>query len=171
MIQRDIQPVDARYPEIGLLLAMLDKTTEKMRAELGKIPDEALVWQPYPNGHSIGAILIHLAACEAGWLHVVAAGDSVPNLETEWMDGKPIDQYEGIWPAPPAKPLSWYRGLQDQVRARTHELIRDLDPDTFCTVTWAPDRECTVRWIIHHNIEHQAYHIGQAVMLNIARQR
>jgi uncharacterized damage-inducible protein DinB len=176
--QRDIPPAKAASSEIGLLLGMLDLTTEKMRQELGEIPDEALVWQPYPNGHSIGAILIHVAACEACWLHEVAAGEivggggeNIADLETEWMGGNPIDQYAGSWPTPPAKSLSWYYGLQDQVRARTHELVRNLDADTYRTVTWRPDRECTVRWIIHCNIEHQAYHLGQAVLLNLARER
>lgn len=172
VIRRDVVEVEARNAEIGLLLGMLDAGTQNARRELGEVAEEAIVWQPYPNGHSIGAILIHLAACEASWLHQVVAGQDVPDLETQWMDGAGIDQYAGIWPAPPAKPLSWYYGLQDEVRVRTRELIGELpDPDVFRTVTWSPDRECTVRWILHHIIEHEAYHIGQAILLSLERDR
>jgi uncharacterized damage-inducible protein DinB len=166
---RDIVPVTAHNAVIGLLLGLLEAGTQNMRRELGDMSEDALVWQPYPNGHSIGAILIHVAACEAGWLHLVAAGQETPmDLEERMMGGPSIDQYAGLWPTPPRRPLAWYYAQHDEIRARTLALVRELpDPEEVRTVVWSPSRSCSVRWILHHVIEHESYHLGQAVLLSL----
>lgn len=170
---RDVVPVEARNDEIGLLLGLLEAGTQNLRRELGEIADEAVIWQPYPNGQSIGALLIHVVACEAWWLHLVAAGQETPmDLEERLMGGFAIDQYEGMWPTPPHQPLSWYYAQHDEIRARTLALVSQLpDPDEVRTVVWSPDRSSTVRWILHQAIGHEAYHLGQAVMLSLMRER
>jgi len=170
---RDAPPVEARSPEIGLLLGLLEAGTQNMRRELGDVDEDALIWQPYPNSHSIGALLIHVTACEAAWLHLVAAGqETALDMEEALMGGSSIDQYEGIWPAPPRNPLSWYYAQHNEVRARTIALVRELpDPDEVRAVAWNPNRTCTVRWIVHHIIEHEAYHLGQAVLLSLMKER
>lgn len=168
---RDVTSLDARHTQIGFLLGQLVAGTQNMRRELGDVDEDTLTWQLYPASHSIGAILIHVAACEAGWLHLVAAGKDTPmDLEEQMMGGAPIDQYAGVWPPPPHKPLSWYYAQHDEIRDRTLKLVRELtDPDEVRTITWSPDRSCTVRWILQHVIEHEAYHMGQAVLLQQAR--
>ena len=170
---RDVVPVEAQSEEIGLLLGLLEAGTQNMRRELGAVEEKTLGWQPYPNSHSIGAILIHVAACEAGWLHLVAAGQETPiDLEEQLMGGASIDQYEGLWPAPPRRPLSWYYAQHDEIRVRSLALMHGLlDPDEVRPVVWSPGRSCTVRWILHHVIEHEAYHLGQAVLLSLMKER
>ena len=170
---RDVVPVEARSDVIGQLLGLLEAGTQNMRRELGEVDEETLVWQPYPNGQSIGALLIHVTACEAGWLHLVAAGQETPlDMEERLLGGPSIDQYAGFWPAPPRKPLSWYYTQHDEARARTLALVSELpDPEEARTVVWSPNRTCTVRWILHHIVEHEAYHLGQAVLLSLMRER
>ena len=91
-------------------------------------------------------------------------------LEERMMGGPSIDQYAGKWPTPPRMPLSWYYTQHDAIRARSLELMRELtDPDEIRKVVWSPDRSCTVRWILQHVIEHEAYHLGQAVLLQQVR--
>ena len=60
--------------EIGLLLSMLDDSTANWREGLGDVSQDAIVWQPVPNGHSVGAILFHIAGVEAYWLHEIGTG-------------------------------------------------------------------------------------------------
>lgn len=172
-ILRDVAPLEARSPEIGHLLGMLEAGTRNMRSGLGEIDEDALVWQPCENAHSIGALLIHVAACEAAWLHLVAAGQDTPlDLEEQMMGGPSIDQYAGIWPAPPRRPLSWYYAQHDETRARTLALVPELpDAEEVREVVWGPGRICTVRWILHHVIEHEAYHLGQAVLLSLLKEQ
>jgi len=170
---RDVESAEARSDEIGLLLGLLQTGTTNMRGELGDVDVDTLIWQPYPDGHSIGAILIHVAACEAWWLHLVAAGQETSmDIEGRLLGGPSIDQYAGIWPTPPRRPLTWYYTQHDEIRGRTVALVRELlDPDEIRTVVWSPNRTCTVRWILHRVIEHEAYHLGQAVLLSLMKDR
>lgn len=72
--------------------------------------------------------------------------------------------------APPRMPLSWYYEQHDEIRKRTLELLSKMDdPDALRPVAWTPGVHCTVRWILQHVIEHEPYHIGQAVMLSLMR--
>ena len=87
----DVPPVEGLNPEVGLLLAMLDDGTREWRGELGEVPEEAAVWQPFPNGHSIGAVILHVAGVEAFWLHQVAAGrERSSEEEARLLDRKSV---------------------------------------------------------------------------------
>ena len=59
----DIVPdPNAPEPAVGLLLAVLENTTREWREdELGDISDDTVVWQPFPHGHNIGALILHLS--------------------------------------------------------------------------------------------------------------
>ena len=170
---RDIATVPARNPEIALLLAEMEHGTRKLRGALGEVDEEAIIWQPYPNAHSIGAILIHNAGCEVGWLHQVAAGITLEeDPEAKLMGGETIDQFAEIWPAPPRKPLAWYYEQQDAIRKQTLELLSQMDdPTQQRPITWSPNNHVSIRWMLHHVTEHEAYHMGQAVLLAMMQKR
>lgn len=159
----DIAPIENLPPDIGLLLAMLDATTRKWTAELGRVSTEAIRWQPHPEGHSIGAIILHNAEVEAFWLHEVAAGHPLTEAQKRLLLSEATDQYGGKWPVPPKKPLSWYLEQHRAIRERTHEIVRNLT--TLEHVGVYGKREFTLRWLLHHIISHEAYHGGQAVLL------
>lgn len=104
----DVAPLAGLDIQVVLLLAALDNTTGEWREQLGDVPDEALIWQPFPGGHSIGVLLLHMADVEAYWLHEVAAGQERTSEELRALLSEEIRQYQVQWPTPPAQPLSWY---------------------------------------------------------------
>jgi uncharacterized damage-inducible protein DinB len=170
---RDLTAVDGLEPQLGLLLAMLDDGTREWRGEIGDVPEDAVVWQPFPGGHSIGAVILHMADAELYWVQEIAAGQPVSADDEARLLSKQTDQYAVRWPTPPARPLAWYFQQRDEVRARTHQIVRKLgDPGHLGA---RGDRRYTLRWILHHVIGHEAYHGGQAVLLSLmhpaARQR
>jgi uncharacterized damage-inducible protein DinB len=169
----DVPLAEGAKGEVGLLLAMLDDGTREWRGELGEVPDAAVVWQPFPNGHSIGAIILHIADVEAHWLHRVAGGREPAPEEEERLMGDAIDQYAVQWPAPPARPLAWYFEQHDAIRARTRELLCEFDDlDRVTEDPRHPGKfEFTLRWLLHHVITHEAYHGGQAVLLSLMREK
>jgi uncharacterized damage-inducible protein DinB len=159
----DVCPLEGREPQIGFLLAAIDDNTDHWRRELGRVAVDAVVWQPVENGHSIGALMLHMADVEAFWLHEVAAGAPIPESDQKLFLSKETEQYKGIWPRPPRQPLSWYFDQQDRIRARTHQLLASQnDPAQPCRYR---TREFTLRWLVEHVITHEAYHAGQAVLL------
>ncbi|HEY3267784.1 MAG TPA: DinB family protein [Armatimonadota bacterium] len=166
----DVAPVAGLEGQCGLLLALLDMATAEWREQLGSVPDEALLWQPFPRGHSIGALILHIADVEGFCVTEVAAGQPRPEEELETLLSRETDQYAQSWPTPPAHPLSWFLAEHDAIRARTRATVAALKyPDRVGRRADRPDREYTLRWLLGHIILHEAYHGGQAVLLSLLR--
>ena len=176
MIERiDVTPIAGLDVQTGLLLAMLDDGTQELRGELGDVADETLVWQPFPNGHSIGTLILHIADVEAKWLHEVGAGLTRSSEELAVLLSSETRQYQYIWPAPPAQPLSWFLARHDEIRARTHTLIKTLSGSEHLgsriNRRTGERHEFTLRQLLHHVLTHEAYHGGQAVLLSVLHER
>jgi len=166
----DIRISTDLHREPGLLLGLLDQTTGEWRHEMGDVPDETVIWQPFPNGHSIGAIILHIAHVEAMWIKMVGAGRplSREQVETLFSESTHVDGVQ--WPVPPAEPLSWYYAVADSVRAQTREIVSGFsDLEYLASHEYFPDEEFTLRWLLGHVISHDAYHGGQAVLLSLIR--
>jgi uncharacterized damage-inducible protein DinB len=165
----DVPPVPGADIQIGLLLAMLDDGTTDWREELSAVSDEMVVWQPFPGGHSIGAIILHIADVEAHWLHQIGAGQSRSEEELARLLSQETQQYDLSWPRPPAQPLSWFLAQHDEIRARTRQIVSTWNDPAL--VRFREDTEFTRRWLLHHVLTHEAYHGGQAVLLSILHGR
>ncbi len=161
----DVPPAPGTDPQIGLLLAMLDDATTEWRGELGDASDETVVWQPFPGGHSIGTLLLHIADVEAYWLHQIGAGQARSEEDLARLLSQETQQYDLSWPRPPAQPLSWFRAQHDEIRARTRRIVSTWDDPTLARPRDAA--EFTRRWLLHHVLTHEAYHGGQAVLLSV----
>jgi uncharacterized damage-inducible protein DinB len=165
----DIVPVADTDIQIGLLLAVLEDVTREWTEELGDIPDAFLLWQAFPGGHSIGALILHIVDVEAFWLHQVAAGLARSEEELRTLLSEETDQYALQWPTPPAKPLSWYLEQHRNIRERTRQYVLAIgNPEH---TGKHQDYEFTLRWLLNHVISHEAYHGGQAVLLALMQQK
>jgi uncharacterized damage-inducible protein DinB len=165
----DVAPVAGLDVQTGLLLAMLDDNTADWRGELGEVSDDAVLWQPFPHAHSIGALILHIADVEANWLHEIGAGQTRSEEELSRLLSQETQQYQIIWPTPPAHPLSWFLAQHNEIRARTRQIVSAWDDPAL--VRPAHNVEFTRRWLLHHVLTHEAYHGGQAVLLSILHGR
>ncbi len=155
------------YPEpYDLLCAILQDGTNEWRWELDQdLSEEAVVWQPYPGMHSIGGIILHMINAEVFWFERFALGIPDDPEERKLILSEQIDVDEWNWPEAPRQPIAWYFDLQDRIRARTLESIKRW-PAADVARPHHDNRECTLRWVLGHVIQHEAYHGGQAVLLN-----
>ena len=160
--------------EIKNWLTQLDQATQEWLEELGDDVTEAeLTWQAFPNGHSVGAVLTHIAEVEAYWLHHIACGELYQDMEDEVLHAK-INQDAVQWPTPPPHSLSFYRALLTTTREKTRALIGAIEsPEHTAKLTWrdGPEQELTLSWLMTHVIVHEAYHGGQAVLLLLQQRR
>jgi uncharacterized damage-inducible protein DinB/uncharacterized protein YndB with AHSA1/START domain len=163
---KDLAPVEADDPQVGWLLAALQATTAKWRAELGRVGTERVCRPIGPGGPSIGAVLLHVADAEVYWLHEVAAGKRPDRELSRLLMRAETDQYAGRWPQPPTHPLEWFNDILDTVRAESVTLMRRLPASA---VRGKGERTYTLRRILHHVEAHEAYHGGQVVLLKMAR--
>lgn len=161
---RDAKPLPG-YPEpYGLLCAILQDGTNEWRWELDRdLSEDAIVWQPAPGAHSVGAVILHIIEVEIFWFEQFVLGMPFTPEERKLTMSDEIDQDAGIWPVPPRQPISWYFELHDRIRARTLESIKKW-PAADSTKEHHGD-QITMRWVFGHVIQHEAYHGGQAVLL------
>ena len=93
--------------ELETLLACMYDGTREWRENLEEPSIEALTWQPYPNGPSIGGLILHMASCEAHWLQHFVGGIELDQDDPDISYDLSMDQYIPSWPTPPAKPIEW----------------------------------------------------------------
>lgn len=154
------------YPEpYGLLCAILQDGTNEWRLELDPgLSQEAVVWQPHPGLHSIGGTILHIAAVEVFWFERFVLDLPGDEAERRLLMADETDVDEWRWPTPPAQPLAWYFELHDRIRARTLQSIKRWpSAETLKDLHGSPR---SMRWVLGHVIQHEAYHGGQAVLLN-----
>lgn len=164
MMHQDIAPAPG-YPEpYGLLVSMLQDTTSEWRGELpDEISAEAMMWQPFPGGHSMGAVFLHIIDVEISWLEGFVLGQKMdPEEEALYMTND-IDVDAVKWPTPPSQPLSWYVAEHNKIRTRILESIKRFRPADEPKA--GKTRTITPRWVLNHVIQHEAYHGGQIVLL------
>ena len=161
----DAKPLPGYQEPYDLLCAILQDGTNEWRWELDQdLSEDAVVWQPYPGTYSIGAIILHIIGVEIFWFERVGLNLPIEEEERRLLMVEEIDVDAGRWPAPPRRPLSWYFDLHNRIRSRTLESIKQW-PAADATRE-VDGRPRTMRWILGHVIQHEAYHGGQAVLLN-----
>jgi hypothetical protein len=118
-------PPLAGYPEpYGLLCAILQDGTNEWRGEMDQdLPAEAMVWQAYPGGHSIGGCILHNVAVEVFWFEQYVLDRVFDPEEKRLLQWDETDVDAWRWAVPHHEPLSWYFALQDRFRARILESV------------------------------------------------
>jgi len=166
----DVAPVEGMHAELGLLMAAMRDSTREWRQNLELPSDEAMVWRMFPDGPSIGGVMLHMAGCEMFWIEKFAMGRELDAANPAVIYDRDLDVEAVKWPDAPREPVSWYFGVLDETRKRMTALIREHnEPER---VHRFPDgEEMTMRWILAHLVEHDSYHGGQAVLLHEAWKR
>ncbi|MGV3616058.1 MAG: DinB family protein [Fimbriimonas sp.] len=169
MKRHDIAPLAGYSPAIGLLAAALQDGTQEWLRQLGEVDEDALTWQPFEGGHSIGALILHIADVEAWWIETVLAGRELSEAEVRRHLSEETDQYAVRWPVPPRMPLTEYLAILSSVRTRTLETLKAVgDP---AETRARGQSEFTLRWIVNHVVQHESYHGGQAVLIQLMAER
>ncbi|MFZ4508104.1 MAG: DinB family protein [Fimbriimonas sp.] len=160
----DLELLPTLEPELAILVATLHDGAREWRENLESPSLDAIVWSPYPNGPSIGGVLLHVAAAERYWIQKVAAGIDISLDDPAWAYDTTMDQYGPSWPVPPAEPIEWYFDIQDRTRAEMIDLI--VAHNNRFTIYQHHDYTVTYGWIVAHIVQHDSYHGGQAVLLH-----
>ncbi len=161
----DAKPLEGYQEPYGLLCAILQDGTNEWRCELDRnLGEDALVWQPVPGAHSIGAIILHMIAAETFWFEQFALDIQADPEESKVLMSNEIDVDNWQWPVPHKMPLKDYLALQDKIRTRTLERIKEWPAPDSAKDLHGMQR--SMRWVLGHIIQHEAYHGGQAVLLS-----
>ncbi|TFE02309.1 DinB family protein [Jeotgalibacillus salarius] len=153
-----IQTLPGYSPDIGRQVWCLEDVRQTLLSKIIDLTQEEL--DDEPEGlHSIGTLLYHIAAVEAGWLYgEVLCRDWDPEIEAlfpkeSWKDER----------------LSPFKGESIDQHIYRLQKVRETLCDHFRNMTgidWRTSRELeeynvTPEWVIYHLIEHEARHSGQ----------
>lgn len=156
----DVYSTSDFHPEIGLLISTWRDGTREWRDNLGKVSQEAIAWQPYPGGYSIGAVMMHMLAWDMWWISERVIG------KKSGEQFKMFEPFSREYPTPPNEPVSWYFELMDSIREELFEGLKTIAKPDEVFERKSGNYTYTPRWVLAHLTEHDSYHGGQLVLLN-----
>lgn len=162
-----LNPAAGFAPGPGFYLAGMDEVREQVRAAVTGMSDEHVGRRVVPGAHSIGALVMHIGEAEWWWIQCNIAGHELTAEDRGapyWDALKDPDGFAG-------KGYSAEFCLQqiDMIREQTRTTLASLGDDDLERIVSYERRgkiyQQSLRWILHHLIDHEAQHKGQILML------
>ena len=167
MTRRTLSSVSGFSTDIGFCLNGMEEVREQLREAVDGMADEQLSRPAIPGAHSIAALVLHIGEAEWYWMQCVVSGHPVTNEIRNspcWDVLKdPVGFSEKNYSAEFC--LNEIRKIRQQT-AETLASFNDSQLDrVFSFARKDETTELTLRWILHHLIDHEAQHKGQILML------
>lgn len=160
-----LEPPSGMERDVGALFAQLEEVRAETRRAVLDMSIKDLDRRVPGCPHSIGVLLLHIAAVETWWTHQVPSGDlasggTVPEAGAGDLDSEAASGHGGHH-------ADYYLARLDEVRAETESLCWKLKDAQLEQVSLQREGEPprTTRWILFHLAEHEAHHRGQALLL------
>ena len=159
-----VVPTDAAVPEVGRYLWMMEDMRAKTKRSLVGIAPAALDWAPLPATNTIGTLLYHIAAVEAGWYYIDVLQQTIPADLSSHLPYNSWDEH-GHLTVVANRSLTEHLATLDVVRARLLAGFGAMSLDDFYRLRPSDDAEVTPEWCLYHLIEHEATHRGELEMV------
>jgi len=159
--QYEIKPREGYTPQIGIIVDMLEELKDRLTEDLEGLSQEEIDYLFDDKANSVAAILMHIIANEVYY-------------QTETLEGRPMTEEEvEFWKFAgnlsdesrehiKGKPISYYLGLWEEVRAKTLAGLKSKDDEWLASII---EEGINNHWVWFHVIEHQAAHMGQIAIV------
>lgn len=167
MPRKTLNSIPGFSNEIGFYLGGMEEVREQLREAVVGMSDDHILRPAIPGAHAIGALVLHIGEAEWYWMECVVSG----HLLTEDDRRAP---YWDVLKDPESFPDKRYSSefcLNEinKIRQQTHRKLASFaDSDLeriFSIERGGETHERSLRWILHHLIDHEAQHKGQILML------
>jgi uncharacterized damage-inducible protein DinB len=152
---------------IGYYLSGMEEVREQVREAVKGIDVEHLGKPAFLGAHSIGALVLHIGEAEWWWMKCNVAGHQLTDEDAKAPYWDVLDEPEGF--ANHGYTAEFCLQELDKIRNQTRDLLFGYaDKDLERIVTFerhGEQRDHSLRWILHHLIDHEAQHKGQILML------
>lgn len=166
--RRVLSPPDNVSREIGFYFAGMEEVREQLREAVEGMSDDHIGSPAILGANAIGALVLHIGEAEWYWMRCVISGDKVtdeirqsPYWDVLLEDPKSFS----------AKSYSAEFCLNEikKIRQQTYKTLAaftDSQLDrVFSFERSGETYELSLRWILHHLIDHEGQHKGQILML------
>lgn len=167
MSARVLTPYPGFPAGIGYCLSGMEEVREQLFNAVKEVPDEAIGRIAFPGAHSIGALVLHIGESEWWWMQHILLGQELTEHVRQapyWDVLKDPDGFE-------RKGFTTEFCLQEieKMRNQTREGLSSRSDDDLERITpferGGERYEYSLRWMLHHLIDHEAQHKGQILML------
>jgi uncharacterized damage-inducible protein DinB len=167
MSLRTLTSVPGFATEIGFYLSGMEEVREQLCEAVEGMSEDHIGQPAFPGAHSIGALVLHIGEAEWYWMQCVVSGQKVNDQIRSapyWDVLKDPESFS-------AKGYSAEFCLNEigKLREQTGETLasfNDADLERISSIERGGEtHERSLRWILHHLIDHEAQHKGQILML------
>ena len=143
----------ASFPEAEAAIRFLDKQLDAISRVLDEFPDEAIWVRPGEGVVSLGNLVCHVAGSMRDWFeNGLARGEWVRDRQLEFDRDDGLDR-------------AGLHALLDETRAHCAGFLDEVDAGDWEDNRQFRGRTLPVREVLWHQVEHMAYHAGQAALL------
>lgn len=167
MSQHVLTPHPGLSTGIGYYLSGMEEVREQLVGAVKNIPNDVIGKPAFLGAHSIGGLVLHIGEAEWFWMQMVVSGHSLTEEDKKSAFWDVLDDFDCVL----------NRGYTTEFCLQEVEKIRNQTRDVLFTYNDSDlDRmisferhgkktEHSLRWILHHLIDHEAQHKGQILML------
>ena len=162
-----IEPAKGVAVEVGYSLSAMEEVREQLREAVCEMSVEEIARRAVAGAHSIGALVLHIGEAEWWWMQCILSGHKL-TLEDRrkpfWDVLKDVEKFARL-----NFTASDCLRTIDEIREETRQTLAQFDGRDFDRPLSLQMRgtqyEYSLRWILHHLIDHEAQHKGQILML------
>ncbi len=167
LIKHSLSPAAGVSPGIGFSLAALEEVREQLREAVKDLSDAEIARRGVADTHTIGALILHIGEAEWWWMNCIVQGGQV----TDEIRRQP---YWDVLEDPDAFSSKNYSAsfcldtigaIREETRGFLASLTDDALENVYGHTRGERTVEATLRWILHHLVDHEAQHKGQILML------
>ncbi|HEX8890872.1 MAG TPA: DinB family protein [Pyrinomonadaceae bacterium] len=167
LIKKAFPVVEGLTPELGRSLAAMEEVRAQLHEAVHEMSVEDLACEAVAGAHSIGVLVLHIGESEWFWLNCVIKGHKLTDEDRQQPFWDVLKDPKAL----AAKNYSADFCLEtiDGIRQEMHGFLASLtDADlenVYSYTRGSTTMEASLRWILHHLIDHEAQHKGQILML------
>lgn len=162
-----IIPAEGFSTGIGYYVSGMEEVREQLREVIAEMPSERLGCCAIPGAHSIAGLVLHIGEAEWYWMQMVINGRKLTVADKESAFWDVLESPDSF----AARNYSAAFCIEQitEIREQTRELLATFNDDDldriFTRLKRGVKTEHSLRWILHHLIDHEAQHKGQILML------
>lgn len=166
--RRELLMTEGMSADIGRYFSAMEEVRAQLREAVAGLTDEQLARRVMPRTQPISVLLLHIGEAEWWWLNCIIANHEPTEEERQrvYWDIEFDDETDYAQHGYSAK---FCFDTLDDIRQQSRRFLEsfgDGDLDRIFTHTSGErTREVSLRWTLHHLIDHEANHKGQIMLL------
>ncbi|HEX5707896.1 MAG TPA: DinB family protein [Pyrinomonadaceae bacterium] len=165
-----IEQCEGLAPAVAHYFGGMEEVRAQLREAVEGLPEDLLVCRSVAGCHSIGALLLHIGEAEWYWMNCVVEGREITDEDRAAVFWDALEKEQ-------ASSETVHTGMTvrqcldiiDEQRERTRRTLADFGDEDLERIFIRDRRdgphEFSLRWLLHHLIDHEAQHKGQILML------